>query len=95
MLLLAVAVCLGPMILIGCSTNAALKAAATGKGIAAARVTLPPLPGDCREKEPHAAVNVGDEVRSVLKAERRQLDKANSRVIRCADFYADVKEKVR
>ncbi|MER9870202.1 hypothetical protein NKJ35_24045 [Mesorhizobium sp. M0136] len=71
----------------GCSTDAALRKAAAGKGIAQARVTLPPLPDDCRALEPHAAVNVGDEVRSVLKAERRQLDKANARVGRCASHY--------
>lgn len=74
--------------LTGCGTDkAALKKASIDKGIAAARVTLPPLPGDCRAIEPHAAVNVGDEARSVLKAERRQLDKANARVGRCAGFY--------
>lgn len=71
----------------GCSTDAALKKAATDKGIAAARVTLPALPDDCRHLEPHAVIAVGDEVRSVLKAERRQLDKANARVGRCADHY--------
>lgn len=74
--------------LTGCGTDkAALKKAATDQGIAAARVTLPALPGDCRELEPHAAINVGDEARSVLKAERRQLDKANARVVRCARNY--------
>jgi hypothetical protein len=71
----------------GCSTSAALKKAATDQGIAAARVTLPALPDDCRAWEPHAAINLGDEARSVLKAERRQLDKANSRVRRCAANY--------
>lgn len=71
----------------GCSTNAALKKAATDKGIAAARVTLPPLPDDCRAREPHATIAVGDEVRSVLKAERRHLDRANARVGRCANHY--------
>lgn len=74
--------------LTGCSTDkAALKKASIDKGTAAARVTLPPLPGDCRAFEPHAVINVGDEVRSVLKAERRQLDRANDRVGRCAGFY--------
>jgi hypothetical protein len=64
-----------------------LKAAAKDKGLAAARVTLPPLPTDCRDLEPHAAAASGDEVRAVLKAERRQLDKANARVTRCAENY--------
>lgn len=73
--------------LTGCGTSAALKKAATDQGIAAARVTLPALPDDCRAWEPHAAVNLGDEARSVLKAERRQLDKANMRVRRCAANY--------
>lgn len=71
----------------GCNTSAELKKAATDKGIAAARVTLPPLPDDCRAWVPHAAANLGDEARSVLKAERRQLDKANARVRRCAANY--------
>jgi hypothetical protein len=72
----------------GCGTDkAALKQAATDQGIAAARVTLPPLPDDCRYREPHAAANLGDEARSVLKAERRQLDRANARVGRCAAQY--------
>ncbi|TGT78000.1 hypothetical protein EN809_003585 [Mesorhizobium sp. M2E.F.Ca.ET.166.01.1.1] len=71
----------------GCSTSAELKKASADKGIAAARVTLPPLPDDCRAWEPHAAVNLGDEARSVLKAERRQLDRANARVRRCAANY--------
>ncbi|MBZ9894256.1 hypothetical protein LB545_07850 [Mesorhizobium sp. BR1-1-6] len=61
--------------------------AATGKGIAAARVTLPALPDDCRALESHAVAAIGDEVRSVLKAERHQLDKANARVTRCANHY--------
>lgn len=30
---------------------------------------------------------LGDEARTVLKAERRQLDKANARVLRCAGHY--------
>lgn len=71
----------------GCSTDAVLKKAATDKGVAAARVTLPALPDDCRYIEPHAAIAVGDEARSVLKAERRHLEKANARVWRCANHY--------
>jgi hypothetical protein len=79
----------------GCSTSAALKKAATDKGVAAARVHLPALPDDCRYLEPHAPISVGDEVRSVLKAERRQLDKANARVGRCADHYDATKKALR
>jgi hypothetical protein len=72
--------------LTGCQSDA-LNKAATGKGVAAARVTMPPLPDDCRVIEAHAVVAVGDEARSVLKAERHQLDKANARVGRCASNY--------
>ena len=84
---LAAVVALTSLTLIGCNTSAELKQAATDKGVAAARVTLPALPDDCRFREPHAVINVGDEARSVLKAERRQLDKANARVGRCAKNY--------
>lgn len=87
LLLLVVAACLGLTTLTGCNTSAALKKAATDKGVASARVRLPPLPGDCREDVPHAVAAVGDEVRSILKAERRQLDKSNARGQRCAGFY--------
>lgn len=71
----------------GCTTSAQLKTAAAAQGTAQARVTLPPLPDDCRLQEPHAPAAVGDEVRAVLKAERRQLDKQNARGSRCAGFY--------
>lgn len=82
--------------MIGCGTDkAALKKASIDKGIAAARVTLPPLPSDCRAFEPHAVINVGDEVRSVLKAERRQLDRANARIGRCADHYDAVAKALK
>ena len=84
--LVVAAACLS-LISTGCTTSAQLKKASADKGIAAARVTLPPLPDDCRAWEPHAAISVGDEVRSILKAERRQLDKANARVRRCAANY--------
>lgn len=79
----------------GCQSSAALKAAAKDKGVAAARVHLPVLPGDCREQEPHAPIAVGDEVRTVLKAERRHLDKANARVLRCAGHYDRTTEALK
>ncbi len=87
MLRLAVVALLTIPTLISCASSAALKGAAKTQGIAAARVTLPPLPSDCRFREPHAAANVGDQAVSVLKAERRQLNKANARVARCAGHY--------
>lgn len=95
MLRLAVVATLTLPILSSCASSAALKGAAKTKGIAAARVTLPPLPSDCRVQEPHAAANVGDQAVSVLKAERRQLNKANARVTRCAENYDAVKKALK
>ncbi len=56
-----------------------------------ARVSLPALPDDCRATEPHAPVSEGAEIRSILKRERTQLDKANARVGRCAEHYDGLK----
>ena len=74
-----------------CSLTDRLEKASTAKGVIAARTNLPPLPDDCRKKEPHAAVRVGDELRSVLVRERGALDRANARNGRCASFYDDTK----
>lgn len=52
---------------------------------------MPPLPGECRKTVPHAAVAVGDNPVVILARERGQLDLANGRIVRCADFYGDVK----
>lgn len=70
-----------------CVDRAALKVAATGQGVAAARVKLPPLPDDCRVQEPHAEIRVGLEKTTVIKRERRATNNANARVLRCADFH--------
>lgn len=72
----------------------ALRRAAADTGRAAAQVTLPDLPDDCRRMEPHAALAPGAEARSVLKRERGATDRANARVGRCAGFYDDVKSGV-
>ncbi len=61
------------------------------KGKISAGTNLPPLPDDCRKKEPHATIHVGYELRSVLKLEQRALDRANARGERCAAFYDDTK----
>ena len=82
------------MISAGCA-NRALVAAATERGTAEARVTLPPYPKDCREKEAHAPLVVGAEVRSILKRERLSLDRQNNRTDRCAQFYDDLEVSIR
>ncbi|WP_348642350.1 hypothetical protein [Rhizobium sp. ERR 922] len=74
-----------------CSLTDRLEKASSAKGVIAAGINLPPLPDDCRKKEPHAAVRVGDELRSVLVRERGALDRANERGERCAAFYDDTK----
>jgi hypothetical protein len=83
------------MILTGCSTSAQLKAAAKDKGVAAARVHLPPLPTEQREDTPHAVVKVGDEPLSILKAERRQLDKANAKRGRFVNLWDDTAKALK
>lgn len=75
--------------------EARLNKAATTQGIARARVTLPAWPEDCRIMEPHASLNVGEEVRSVLKRERMATDRANSRVDRCANHYDNLAHAIK
>ena len=70
-------------------------AAGARQGAAAARVTLPALPEDCRAQEAHASLVAGVEIRSVLRRERAALDRANSRVTRCADNYDAVAKALR
>ena len=72
-----------------------LRQAARDKGTAEARVTLPEYPEDCRRQEPHAPLIIGTEIRSILKRERTQLDKANAKTERCAGFYQDLKERIQ
>ncbi|MBA8818998.1 hypothetical protein FHW00_001311 [Ochrobactrum sp. P6BSIII] len=77
--------------LTGCSSlDRQLKQAATVQGVAQARVTLPAYPEDCRTKEPHAELNEGTEIRSILKRERDALDRQNARTDRCAGFYDEL-----
>lgn len=75
----------------GCSLTDRLEKASSEKGIIAAGTNLPPLPDDCRKNESHAAIKVGDELRSVLVRERGALDRANARGARCTAFYDDTK----
>jgi hypothetical protein len=86
---------LGLTICAGCANNRLLKQAATDTGKAAAGVTLPDLPPDCRKQEPHAALSVGTEALVALRQERRALDRQNARTGRCNGFYQDVAEGLR
>lgn len=80
------------LIVTGCSaTDKRLAEAAAAQGRAQAGVTIPDQPDDCRVQEPHAAITVGSELRSVLRRERGALDKANARVSRCAALWDDIK----
>ena len=74
-----------------CTLTDRLGKASSAKGVIAAGTNLPPLPDDCRKKEPNAAVRAGDELRSVLVHERGALDRANARNGRCAAFYDETK----
>lgn len=76
----------------GCAhlDRARMAAAAERQGVAAAGLTIGALPEDCRTREPHAALVAGIEIRGVLKRERAALERANDRVIRCADYHDDL-----
>lgn len=77
----------------GCaSLDQDARRAASNHGLSQAQLYLAELPEDCRKEEPHAQLLEGYEVRAVLKRERKALDQANSRVIRCSDFYDTVKQ---
>jgi hypothetical protein len=82
--------------LAGCSSlNLRLDDAARKKGAVEARVNLPDWPKECRELFPHAALTKGAEIRVVLKLERRQLDRANTRATRCAELYTRLQKGLR
>ena len=79
-----------------CATSCAdlhrqLHHAGAEQGRAEAGVALPDLPPDCRMKEPHAALQVGEEARVAIRMERKATDRANARVGRCAGFYDDLR----
>ncbi|QIG74529.1 hypothetical protein EVC10_021 [Rhizobium phage RHph_Y25] len=77
----------------GCSATERLNRAASTKGQASAGVLLPPLPGDLRKQEAHAAVTEGQPVISILARERQALDRANARQARTVQFYDDLASK--
>lgn len=71
-----------------------LDAAARDKGKAAAGVTLPAWPSECRRNEPHAPLIKGGVIVSTLKRERAALDHANARSAACAGHYDSLKRKL-
>lgn len=79
----------------GCASDKKVRDAGADIGKAAARVNLPAWPDDCRVKEPHAEIMEGAEAVSVLKDERRHLDRSNARVTRCAAHYDSTATKLR
>jgi hypothetical protein len=67
--------------------------AAQVTGTLSAGVELPPLPTQCRQRVPHAALREGDNAVSTLKRERAQLDVANGVIRLCAQNYDTVVEQ--
>jgi hypothetical protein len=56
-----------------------------------ADIDLPAQPTECAQRVPHIALGEGQELRSLLKRERAQLDVANSRLLACWKFNEDVR----
>lgn len=71
-----------------------LHQSAAEKGRVEAGVHIADQPADCRLTVPRAARKVGDEAVSVLKRSDKQLDKANARILRCANDRDNVKAKL-
>ena len=77
----------------GCaSLDKRLRDAAIEQGVAAAKINLPDRPVECKDrtKEQHAPLNVGGEVRTALKMERKAHERQQNRQDRCESFYDDV-----
>lgn len=78
-----------------CAANQRLNDAGAAQGQAAARVTLPDLPDDCRKKEPHYPLRAGTQAPVVIRGERMALDRQNARGGRCAGWYDDMQKRFR
>ena len=77
-----------------CGPTNRIAQAAAESGKARAGVILPVLPGECRQRVPHAPVGLGDNAVVVLARERAQLDQANGVIRRCAGHYDNVKTQL-
>lgn len=76
----------------GCSVTA--RDADALKGKIAAGVVLPEWPTECRQKEIHAALSQGEDIRSILKRERAALARLNKRVDACARYYDNLRRNL-
>lgn len=76
----------------GCSaTSQALQAAGHEQGRAAAGIVLPAWPAHCRQRVPHAGLELGADPVVTLRLERVQLDFANQRAANCGAHYDRLK----
>lgn len=85
------AVAVLPMMLTcaGCAANGALSTqqrAAADLGRAGAGLRLERQPDECGQPIQHIALRAGVEIRSALRRERAQLDRANDRLAACAAY---------
>ncbi len=80
------------VLLSACGTiDRRLQDAAEQSGRVEAEKTLPAYPGDCRKRE-RSGVRQGEPLDVALIRTDRALGRANARVVRCADWYEDVKD---
>lgn len=81
------------MTLTGCANHEKrLIDASVAQAVAEADVFLPARPAECveRRKEAHASLVAGAEVRTVLRNERKALERQQDRHDRCEIFYDEV-----
>jgi hypothetical protein len=58
-----------------------------------AGIDLPPQPTECGQRVQHIALAPGQELHSIFKRERTQLDIANDRIVACYRFNEDVRAR--
>jgi hypothetical protein len=77
----------------GCSLSGdrAFGRAAADLGRVRAGLALERQPDECGKAVPHMRIREGDELRSILKRERAQLDVANRRIGGCYRFNEDLR----
>jgi hypothetical protein len=65
--------------------------AAAAKAVAEQPVQLPDLPPDCRLREKHAPLVVGQDARVPLRGERHALNREHRREDRCFGWFDDLR----